>query len=152
MPEGSVKKRPVIKYELIAPCGMNCALCYAYLLRKNSCPGCLGGDADKSKSCLNCVIVNCETLKATGSKYCSKKCEKYPCRRLKDLDRRYRTKYHMSMIENLESINEIGIRAFVRNEKARWTCPECGGMICVHTGRCSECGPKKLQPSIAFHR
>jgi hypothetical protein len=47
------------------------------------------------------------------------------------------------MIENLESIERIGIRAFVRDEKVRWTCPACGGMICVHTGCCSNCGKEK---------
>ena len=49
----------------------------------------------------------------------------------------------MSMIENLENIEQQGIRKFVRNEKARWACPECGGIICVHRGFCSECGKYK---------
>jgi hypothetical protein len=132
--------KPVIKYELIAPCGMNCAICSARLFRKDKCPGCLGIETNKPGSCIDCIIVNCNILKETGSKYCSPRCEKYPCRRLRDLDKRYRTRYHMSMIENLEYIDREGIRAFVRNEKVRWTCPECGGMICVHKGRCSSCG------------
>jgi hypothetical protein len=121
---------------------MNCAICRGHLLRKNNCPGCLGDDTNKTKSCINCVIANCDNLKKTGAKYCSEKCEMYPCRRLRDLDKRYRTRYHMSMIENLESINGTGIRAFVRNEKVRWTCTECGGIICVHAGCCSDCGKK----------
>lgn len=119
---------------------MDCAICMAYLRVKNKCPGCRGEATNKSNSCVNCIILNCDILKETGAKYCSAKCERYPCRRLKDLDKRYRTKYHMSMIENLESIQAIGIRAFVRNEKVRWACPECGGIICTHTGRCSRCG------------
>jgi hypothetical protein len=44
------------------------------------------------------------------------------------------------MLENLENIEELGIRAFVRNEKIRWTCAVCGGLICVHRGCCSNCG------------
>lgn len=134
----------VIKAELIAPCGMNCAICMARLLRKNKCPGCRSVDENKTKSCLNCMIANCEELKATGSKYCSERCEKYPCRRLKDLDKRYRSKYHMSMLENLEYVEEKGIRAFVRNERVRWTCTECGGTICTHTGCCSDCGRERV--------
>ena len=114
-----MKTKPEIKYELIAPCGMDCAICYARLIRKTECPGCRGDDTSKSRSCINCIIARCDTLRETGSKYCSRKCERYPCRRLRDLDKRYRTKYHMSMIENLESIKGIGIRAFVRNEKVR---------------------------------
>jgi hypothetical protein len=38
----------------------------------------------------------------------------------------------MSMIENLKSIKEHGIRQFTRNEVKRWTCPECGTILCVH--------------------
>lgn len=29
---------------LIAPCGMNCQLCYAFQREKNKCPGCLGDE------------------------------------------------------------------------------------------------------------
>jgi hypothetical protein len=55
------------------------------------------------------------------------------------LDKRYRTKYGMSMIENLNNIENLGIRQFVRNEIERWRCPECGGMICVHKPACIYC-------------
>jgi hypothetical protein len=48
----------------------------------------------------------------------------------------------MSMIENLKSIRELGIRRFVANEKIRWACPECGGVINVHRGYCGSCGKK----------
>jgi hypothetical protein len=111
-------------------------------MRKDKCPGCRGGDTNKTKTVIECIIVNCDNLKETGSKFCSQKCEKYPCQRLRNLDKRYRTKYHMSMIENLENIQKSGIRAFVRNEKVRWACSECGGIICVHRGCCSDCGKK----------
>jgi len=43
-------------------------------------------------------------------------------------------------LENLKNIEELGIRAFVRNEKVRWVCSDCGGLICVHRGSCSNCG------------
>ncbi|MCJ7734585.1 MAG: hypothetical protein MUP11_08550 [Anaerolineales bacterium] len=136
-----MKIKTVIKRDFIAPCGMNCALCMARLLReKDQCPGCRGEDALKPKSCVQCVIVNCEHFKETDAKYCSTRCEKFPCRRLKDLDKRYRTKYHMSMLENLKSIEDNGIRAFVRNEKVRWSCPDCGGILCVHRDVCVDCG------------
>jgi uncharacterized OB-fold protein len=49
----------------------------------------------------------------------------------------------MSVLENLENIKKIGVREFVQNEKIRWTCPECGGIICVHNGYCSNCGEKR---------
>jgi len=70
-------------------------------------------------------------------------CADFPCKRLEQLDQRYRKKYGMSMIENLESIWQHGIRKFIKTEKERWTCPECGGIICVHHGSCYTCGKKK---------
>jgi hypothetical protein len=136
--------KPIIKAELIAPCGMNCGICMGRLLRdKNKCPGCRGDDTDKPKYCVNCVIVNCDTLQKSKLKYCSAKCEKFPCKRLRNLDKRYRTKYNMSMIENLKNIEELGIRVFIKNEKIRWACSECDGIICVHRGFCYKCGKKR---------
>lgn len=131
-----------ITSKLIAPCGMNCGVCMAYLREKNHCPSCNYPDDDKSVSVLRCIIKNCETIKKV--KFCYK-CEKYPCTRLKNLDKRYRTKYHMSMIENLENIKKLGIRQFVKNEQVRWRCPKCGGNICVHRGYCFDCGEKMFQ-------
>jgi hypothetical protein len=130
-----------MKEELIAPCGMNCGICLAYLRQKNHCPGCRGDDTDKSASCLKCIIKNCTVIKTNTSGFCFE-CTAYPCRRLKQLDKRYRTKYAMSMIENLASIQRIGLAAFVEQEKERWRCAKCGGTICVHRGYCYDCGEK----------
>ena len=62
---------------------------------------------------------------------------------MKQLEKRYRTRYGMSMLENLDAIRQNGIRAFIRAERERWTCPACGGTIDVHHGRCSECGKER---------
>lgn len=133
-----------IKTEFIAPCGMNCAICMGHLLKeKNKCPGCRGNNLNKPISCVKCVIMNCSFLKRTKLKYCSEKCEIFPCTRLKNLDKRYRTKYDMSMIENLKDIERFGISAFIKKEKEKWTCLECGGIICVHRGYCPKCGKEK---------
>jgi len=80
-------------------------------------------------------------LKAAPSGFCFE-CPKYPCRRLKDLDKRYKTKYSMSMIENLGFIREHGLNAFVEKEDLRWRCTKCGGTICVHRGYCYQCGER----------
>jgi hypothetical protein len=119
--------------KLIAPCGMNCNLCLAHLREKSkylcSCSGCRS-NKDKPKSCDQCIIRNCEILKKNNWKYCSNKCKKYPCLRLKNIDKRYRTKYGMSMIENLENIKEKGIRKFIKNEEKRWI--KGNRIFCVH--------------------
>ena len=94
-----------IKSSLIAPCGMICGICKAYLREKKRCPGCRGIDENKSFSVVNCRIKNCDELKKHDAKFCFE-CEKLPCARLKQLDKRYRTKYSMSMLENLECIQK----------------------------------------------
>jgi len=133
-----IKTRP-IPTDLIAPCGMNCRLCYAYIREKNVCPGCRGDDTNKAKSCVTCRIKNCNKLAEGRLKYCYS-CNIFPCTRLRQLDKRYRTKYSMSMIDNLNTIKELGIRQFVKNEKQRWTCPQCGEFFCVHRSQCPSCG------------
>jgi hypothetical protein len=124
---------------LIAPCGMNCRLCRAYTRDKKACPGCRGDDSLKSKSCVMCRIKNCEKMVKDRLKYCFS-CGSFPCTRLKHLDKRYRANYGMSMIDNLKSIRSFGIRHFIGNEKERWTCPQCGKIICVHKPQCLSCG------------
>ncbi len=124
---------------MIAPCGMNCGICMAHLRDKKKCLGCNGTDEMKAKHCVVCIIRNCEELKASGSDYCFP-CKKFPCARLKQLDKRYRTKYDMSMIDNLNRIKEIGIDRFMMVENQRWACEKCGDVICVHNKKCYQCG------------
>jgi len=124
---------------LIAPCGINCGLCRAYLRQKKPCGGCRGGSANKSDSCLNCKIKNCGVLRQNRLEFCFK-CSKFPCERIEHLDLRYRTRYHVSPIENLAVVKTRGIQYFLNQEKGRWTCRECGGTICMHKGHCIQCG------------
>ena len=72
--------------------------------------------------------------------FCSVECSSYPCTRLKNLDKRYRTRYGMSMIENLNMIHTAGIHKIIRNERLKWSCKECGDMLSVHRPACPGCG------------
>ena len=139
------KRTKAIPTNLIAPCGMNCRLCLGYIREKDTCPSCRlidQQDNQKSKSSNRCRIRNCDLIAKGKIKYCSSDCGRFPCARLKQLDKRYRTNYGMSMIDNLNMIEEYGIRHFIRNEKERKICPECGEMICVHRPTCLSCGYK----------
>ncbi|HEX2960793.1 MAG TPA: DUF3795 domain-containing protein [Ignavibacteriales bacterium] len=129
---------------LIAPCGINCGVCRGHLRAKNKCQGCRASDTCKPKTRLTCQIKTCRVFTDGKTKYCFE-CEDFPCASLKQLDKRYRTKYGMSVIENLLTIKTSGIRKFLQEEKARWTCKECGGTVCVHTGACSICQMKASQ-------
>jgi hypothetical protein len=134
-------ERDIVQKSLIAPCGMNCGICLAYLREKNTCKGCWKPNDNKPKSCVNCIIRNCALLNKLDSKFCYE-CQMYPCTRLKQLDKRYRTKYMMSMIENLDYIKTNGLDSFVQKEHDRWLCNSCGGLICVHRGYCLRCKEK----------
>ncbi len=137
-----------MKGELIAPCGMNCGVCISYLAMKNElkkqgfnkrhCPGCL----PRGKNCLH-MGNRCDTLAKGQVRFCYE-CKDFPCKRLKGLDKRYRAKYHMSMIENLEAIKEHGMDYFLSREQEKWSCPDCGHTICCHNGLCLNCKIDRL--------
>ena len=127
-----------MKEDLIAPCGMNCRLCIAHQFKemdlnkkgfhKTYCPGCI----PRGKNCTH-MGDRCELLGKGKIRFCFE-CKDYPCKMLKSLGKRYRTKYHMSMIENLESIKAHGMERFLMKEEEKWRCPKCGGTICCHNG------------------
>ena len=126
--------------ELIAPCGMNCGICVSFFgytmegkKRKHTCITCRSRVS-------KCAFVQqqCRKLATKQIKYCFE-CTDFPCASLRALDNRYRNKYGMSMIENLNYIKANGIKQFLKNEQERWKCPICGGIICVHNGTCYTC-------------
>jgi len=120
---------------IIAQCGMNCAICSAHQREVNTCPGCRMNGEWRCTHKAKCSFKACEEL---DGKFCFS-CKSFPCVRLKSLDKRYRTKYGMSEIENLLYIKGHGIKAFVRKEQKRWKCPECGMLLSCHKEECLSC-------------
>jgi len=139
--------------KLVAPCGMNCAICVSYLAMKNDlknkgfqkkyCEGCLAC----SNSCS--IKRNCMKLRKGLVRFCFE-CGEYPCEKLKALDKRYRNKYHMSMLENLEFIRKHGVDKFLEKEEDKWRCPECGGTVCCHNGLCLNCSLETLKQNKKY--
>jgi hypothetical protein len=146
----------IMEAKLIAPCGMNCGLCSSYLALKNDlkrkgigrsyCAGC----RPRGKNCAF-MKKSCELLGNGRVRYCFE-CSDFPCRRLKHLDKRYRTFFRMSMIENLQNIRDNGIQSFLAEQAEKWRCPECGGVICCHNGICFNCGLEKLKAKKKKYR
>lgn len=139
-----------MKEELIAPCGANCLICMAFLRTKNHCLGCRNDDTNKAKSCVECKIKNCESMKEQGTHYCFQ-CTNYPCKKIKHLDTRYRKNYSYSMIDSMQYLKDHGMELHLKTETAKWICVDCGGVICVHRGFCINCG-KIYYPNIGNHR
>ena len=124
---------------LISPCGLNCRLCRAYIRERNTCPGCLIESVPKPKTRVRCEIKTCTQRKGVQQKLCNF-CSEFPCRPLQRLDKRYRTKYAVSPIANLERIKAVGIRKFVVEERGRWLCQRCDSVLCMHEAQCVNCG------------
>ncbi len=126
---------------LIAPCGINCGLCRAYRRVRNPCPGCRAGDGNKSNACVTCAIKRCPARAAGAHEFCFS-CAEFPCARLKTLDRRYRTRYGVSVLENLDQIKSAGLTRFVAEEALTWRCTRCGASLCMHQPECPGCGQR----------
>ena len=125
---------------MLAPCGMNCAVCYRHVgMRKcvEPCEGCLKGDAGKAESCRRCNIKNCAQSK--GYTHCFE-CGDFPCRLIKNLEKSYVKRYDVSLIRNSRMAKEAGVAAFLEQDRRKWTCAKCGGAFSLHDGVCSECG------------
>jgi rubrerythrin len=86
-----------------------------------------------------CSIKTCAEKQGNDKLLCSA-CIKFPCRRIKDLDKRYRLKYGESSIQNLIQIEALGIARFMEQAKEKWRCNSCGSLVCVHRGVCLNCG------------
>lgn len=142
-----MKENP--KSLLIAPCGMNCSLCVSYQFMKDDlnrkgfhrkyCPGCL----PRGEHCTY-MKSKCDLLGKGLVRFCHE-CDRFPCETLKYLDKRYWTKYNMSMIENQLVIKECGMEEFLRREDEKWRCSECGELKCCHNGLCLSCNSDKLR-------
>jgi len=122
----------------LAPCGVLCDLCLGFQRTRNRCVGC-NHSGNKPHHCIVCSIRNCLKKNGDVHQLCSS-CGKFPCRRIKDLDKRYRTRYGESPIENLLRAEEMGEEAFIKGEDERWRCAGCRELLCVHRENCLNCG------------
>ena len=128
-----------MKTKDIAPCGINCSLCLGYQRTKNHCNGCNGSDEHKAYHCVECRIKNCEKKHGKKDKFCYE-CKQYPCRLIRNLEKRYRTRYNIRIYENFKNIKDLGIREFIKREKVIWKCTGCEQYVCMHREKCLFCG------------
>lgn len=136
-----MKKTIVYEELLVAPCGINCGTCLAYLRPINRCLGCRVDFPGKRKTCSGCKIKNCEFLSESKSGFCYD-CDSFPCEKMRHIDKRYRSKYRSGLIENLVSIQDKGITTFLKLEAEKWACPYCGAATCIHRYECPKCKMK----------
>ena len=130
-----------ITQDLIAPCGMNCAVCsryqaYVHGLKKSQCIGC----RPANRTCTY-LIGRCAAdfeVDKQSDFFCYA-CNHFPCKDIIRMDTRYRKNYRMSVVENLEEIQKKGMDAFLEAQYEKHHCTRCGGLISVHNGKCFQC-------------
>jgi hypothetical protein len=142
--------------ELIAPCGMNCALCAAYLAMKNEVksqgikmPTCVGCRPRRKQCAL--LKKRCSKLLNSEVNFCFE-CEDFPCKRLIAIDERYKNHYRMSLIQNLSYIKRYSMDRFLEQQEQKWKCPNCNGNVCCHNGICFNCELDKLRAKKLKYR
>jgi hypothetical protein len=99
--------------------------------------GCRAQDASQPEHCRKCEIKDCATSRAVN--FCFE-CPSFPCATIKRLDKNYRQRYQVSLIDNAMRIKAVGAKQHLLVEKEKWTCPDCAGVISLHDQVCSECG------------
>lgn len=134
----------------IAPCGMNCGVCKAYLAYSRGVPY-KKGQVSHCTGCLsrnkNCAFVkrDCEKLRKKRIRFCYE-CADMPCKNLAKIDEYYRARFGMSMVENLKMMQDRGIAEFLRRQAEVYRCPSCGDVVSIHNGRCYACGHQTGKP------
>ncbi len=132
-----------MKAELVAPCGMNCNVCSAYLAYSHNLPKRRG----KITHCIGCLPRdkqcawlkgNCARLRNGKVRFCYE-CPTFPCERLMKIDERYRTNYGVSFISNLKEIKKNGVEEFLKGQQKSFKCGKCGDVKSVHNGKCYGC-------------
>lgn len=131
-----------IRPELIAPCGINCALCSRYLAGLNnhkttSCPGCRPRNMRCTYLFAKCRGLNHEVLPG-AAEFCIK-CDQYPCKEIERLQKRYTSHYNIDPKANLTAIKQAGIDRFIVEEYRQHRCEHCGGLISMHNRKCFNC-------------
>lgn len=138
-------RKSIIKKDLIAPCGMNCAICSKYLayqnkLKKSQCSGCRPSKKKCTYLFKKCSGINNVLQDTATAKFCFE-CDLYPCKEINRMDKRYKNNYHMSVKENLDAISNNGIANFVEDQYKKYHCPKCAGLISIHNKKCFKCCP-----------
>lgn len=125
-----------IDVNMLAPCGLNCVLCYRHL-GKNPCPGCRARLSEPDTYKRKCIMRACVADRGLFS--CAE-CAQIPCKRVKAFAKRYREGYGFDLLYHAARQREIGAEALIHEQLCAHTCDACGHLINLHDGICSGCG------------
>lgn len=132
------------------PCGLYCGACGALQATQNGtveavakgwgmkpedivCNGCLSETT--AVFCNSCKFRDCVNEK--GVDYCYQ-CKEYPCHDLKTF-RNDQMPHHSVVLKNSDRMKEIGVEAWLCEQKTRWSCSQCGSMFMWYDEKCPNC-------------
>lgn len=122
---------------------MDCGVCSGYLAHSHGVPRKRGailhctGCRARAKKCAY-LKGHCLALANGEVDFCFE-CADYPCLRLQQLDSRYRGRYGMSLIENLDLVRDSGVQALIERQRTLFECARCGQLRSVHNRKCYVC-------------
>ena len=131
-----MKPPEAIDTSMLAPCGLNCLLCYRHL-GKNPCPGCRARKDEPESYQHKCIMRACVLERGYFS--CAD-CAERPCKRVKTFSKRYRDGYGVDLAADAELVRSLGAEALIQQQIASHTCETCVHLINLHDGKCSGCG------------
>jgi len=105
------------RYPGISACGIDCGLCpLHYVTAGNGCPGCTAPGPSGVKGRW-CAISRC-AVRERGFETCAD-CPEFPCARLDGWDEQESVVTHLRTLDNLRSIREHGLSAFLEQQQGR---------------------------------
>ncbi len=87
--------------------------------------------------CRECAIKKCCNEKQLENCF---GCKQFPCKTFISF-RNDDCEHHSIVIKNLESLNEVGLDSWLKNQKERWLC-SCGQRFTWYEEVCQNCGTK----------
>ena len=154
-----------VKPDLLSPCGLYCGVCAIYIADRDNnlkfkqrlvdlykgkvagkgtlpgsetlcaddirCNGCLS--ENRFMHCDQCDIRQCTTQK--GYTGCHQ-CEEFPCRHIDNFPMAVGKKV---ILRAIPYRRKFGTEKWVRDEEARYTCPECGNKVFRGAVKCNQC-------------
>ena len=137
-------------------CGLNCGACpvgmanemndteaikafakdWGTTVEDLKCTGCK--TEITAKFCTNCEMRLCARSK--NLEFCVE-CNEYPCKDITDF-RNDKAPHHSIVFFNLQKIKKNGLEEWLKSEKQRWSCNECGTSFNWYSESCEKCGAK----------
>ncbi|UYP47030.1 hypothetical protein NEF87_003315 [Candidatus Lokiarchaeum ossiferum] len=122
---------------IIGYCGVFCGGCPSYHV--GNCHGCRSVDTNQKRiSKWKCRKRLCCLEKDIYS--CGDCSELIGCRLRKPLIKSYLKKYNLNLDQNAQNLALKGNEEWLIEQRTKYLCPQCGGVMSPYELRCIQCG------------